>query len=89
MSYPEFQHTMRWQATPIPSAQVCHPDSRILIWVERDNQVSVHLLAPSPPISSYSPNWWVDENGRTWMLCDFNDPTVLWAWAKSFHQQET
>jgi hypothetical protein len=79
-----------WRPAPIPSADLIHPDCRIVMLSEFRGDFSMSVLRPCdlPTLK----NWWLDDKGRYWdarQLSGRNEMYPLnadlsWAWLVSF-----
>ena len=68
-----------WQTgMPLPSANLCHPDSRIIIWNNvLDEYIEVAVLSPKD-------NYWQDNHHKVWAPNQFKMDCMKLAWFRKF-----
>jgi len=72
---------LNWKPAPLPDAECCHPDSRIIYWSPMDDLSFVELTILKP--EDY---YWTNEKGNRAYINNFIDMHgAYWAWWKSFH----
>ena len=80
---------INWKDSPIPNPELCHPDTRIILYRNLNEKESIVILAPK---TRYTSNvvYWVDDKDQIWMTKDFTDPRHIsrWDWWKSFHETD-
>ena len=71
---------LEWVKIPLPSANLCHPDSRIIIWNNVGNEyIETFVCYPHP-----NQNYWVDNKNKCWAPSHFKLDSMQWAWFKRF-----
>lgn len=73
---------IKWQFGNAPKAELCHPDSRIIVWVEIFGKWELLIMHPHQKCV-YWQIFWQDEKEIIWSLMALDK--AYWAWWKSYH----
>jgi len=86
--------SITWRSPPIPSANLVHPDCRIVMLSEFRGDFSLSVLQPSDLKSL--PNVWLDAHGRYWDPRQLSgrsetfpmNADLTWGWLVYFGERE-